>query len=55
MERPTHGALQLDHVLHSEEASALVTGPEPLLDPALAVAGRELFDHTALWFPIRTT
>ncbi len=54
-ERPTHGALQLDHVLHDERAQALLTGPEPQLDPAWDVPGHQLSDHTALWFPIRTT
>lgn len=55
MERPTHEDLQLDHVFHSEQAGALMTGPEPQLDPAWEAAGHELSDHTALWFPIRTT
>ena len=53
-ERPTHGTLQLDHVLHNERARPLLNGPEPQLDPAWQIAGHELSDHTALWFPLRT-
>ncbi len=54
-ERPTHGALQLDHVFHDERAQALLTGSEALLDPAWDVPGHQLSDHKALWFHIRTS